>query len=96
MAPMEYRKKVTVGYKELLTHTAVIRSMMNEGRLVHTGEKMLAEHMNRAVGVRTQQGFVLSSQKSPGPITLARCTIWAAALASRPKWKNKPAMATGW
>ena len=95
MAPMEYRKKVTVGYKELLTHTAVIRSMMNEGRLVHTGEKMLAEHMNRAVGVRTQQGFVLSSQKSPGPITLARCTIWAAALASRPKWKNKPAMATG-
>jgi hypothetical protein len=69
--------------------------MMNEGRLVHTGEKMLAEHMNRAVGVRTQQGFVLSSQKSPGPIPLARCTIWAAALASRPKWKNKPAMATG-
>jgi phage terminase large subunit-like protein len=96
LAPMDFaRKKMTVGYKELLTNTAVVRAMMNEGRLVHTGEKMLAEHMNRAVGVRTQQGFVLSSQKSPGPITLARCTIWAAALASRPKWKNKPAMATG-
>jgi phage terminase large subunit-like protein len=95
LAPMEYRKKVTVGYKELLTYTAVVRSMMNEGRLVHTGEQMLSEHMNRAVGVRTQQGFVLSSQKSPGPITLARCAVFAAALASRPKWKNKPAMATG-
>jgi hypothetical protein len=86
---------MTVGYKELLTNTAVVRSMMTEGRLVHTGEKMLSEHINRSVGVRTQQGFVLSSQKSPGPITLARCTIWAAALAFRPKWKNKPAMATG-
>jgi hypothetical protein len=51
---------------------------------------VLAEHVNRAVGVKTAQGYVVSSQKSPGPIELARCLIWAVALVSRPQTKQKP------
>jgi len=91
LAPMDFaRKKITVGYKELLTNTAVVRSMMNEGRLVHTGEKMLSEHMNRAVMVKTAQGAVLSSQKSPGPIELARVAVFAISLVSKPTNRQKP------
>jgi hypothetical protein len=84
---------VIVGYNELLTHTATVRQFIVEGRLVHTGEQMLSEHVNRAVGVRTAAGFVLSSQKSPGLITLARCMIWAAALVARPQQKTRAAIA---
>ncbi len=94
IAPAAYeRKKVIVGYNELLTHTATVRQFIVEGRLVHTGEQMLSEHVNRAVGVRTAAGFVLSSQKSPGLITLARCMIWAAALVARPQQKTRAAVA---
>ncbi len=94
IAPAAYeRKKVIVGYNELLTHTATVRQFIVEGRLVHTGEQMLSEHVNRAVGVRTAAGFVLSSQKSPGLITLARCMIWAAALVARPQQKTRAAIA---
>jgi hypothetical protein len=46
--------------------------------------------MNRAVGVKTAQGYVLSSQKSPGPIEVARTAVWAIALVSRPQTKQKP------
>ncbi len=87
------RKKVIVGYSELLTHTATVRQFITERLLVHTGEQMLLEHVNRAVGVKTQGGFVLSSQKSPGLITLARCMVWAAALVARPQQKTRAAVA---
>lgn len=89
------RKKTTVGYAELLTHTQTIRQLILEGKLVHTGEEMLQEHVSRAVGVKTQAGFVISSQRSPGPITLARCMVFAAALAARPQSKAKPSFAFG-
>jgi phage terminase large subunit-like protein len=96
LAPPAFdRKKTTVGYAELVTHTATIRQLINEGKLVHTGETMLSEHVNRAVGVRTQGGYALSSQRSPGPITLARCMVFAAALAARPGVKAKPSIAFG-
>lgn len=96
IAPPAYeRKKLTVGYNELLTHTATVRQLILEGRVVHTGEQMLSEHVNRAVGVRTAAGFVLSSQKSPGLITLARCMIWASALIARPQQKSRAAIAFG-
>jgi hypothetical protein len=94
IAPPQFeRKKTVVGYNELVTHTGMVRQLILEGRLVHSGEQMLSEHVNRAVGVRTAAGFVLSSQKSPGLITLARCMIWAAALVARPQQKTRAAIA---
>lgn len=90
---LEHRK-TTVGYGELVKWTALVRSMILEGRVMHTGASQLSEHIGRAVAVRTQAGLVLSSQKSAGPIELARCAVWAAALATRSKWKSRPAMAT--
>jgi hypothetical protein len=94
MAPMSLsRKKVQVGYSELATHTATIRRLIIEGRVVHTGEQMLLEHVDRAVGVSSQRGYALSSQKSSGPITLARCMVWAGALVARPTQKAKAAIA---
>jgi len=89
--PEMYRRRSTVvGYGELLKFTPLIRGMIIEGRLWHTGENSLAEHVNRAVMVKTLGGSALSSQKSPGPIELARCMIFASAMASRPITKNKP------
>ena len=93
--PALERKKTTVGYHELVTYTGMIRQFIYEGKLVHTGEQMLAEHVNRAVGVKTQAGYTLSSTRSPGPITLARCMIFAAALAARPTQRAKPTIAFG-
>ena len=93
--PALTRKKVQVGYAELATHTATIRSLINEGRIVHTGEQMLAEHVDRAVGVKTQRGYALSSQRSSGPITLARCMVFAASMIAKPATRAKPAIAFG-
>jgi phage terminase large subunit-like protein len=93
--PALERKKVQVGYAELATHTGTIRQLITEGRIVHTGEEMLAEHVDRAVGVKTQRGYALSSQRSSGPITLARCMIFAASLVARPQSRAKPAIAFG-
>jgi hypothetical protein len=64
--------------------------MINEKLLWHTGEQMLAEHVQRAVAVRSQNSIALSSQRSPGPIELARCLVWSAALAVRPTSSGKP------
>jgi hypothetical protein len=64
--------------------------MIHEKLLWHTGENMLAEHVQRAVAVRSQNSIALSSQRSPGPIELARCLVWSAALASRPTATGKP------
>jgi hypothetical protein len=87
-------RRVTVGYGELVKWTALVRSMILDGRVQHTGAQQLAEHMGRAVAVKTQGGLALSSQKSAGPIELARCSVWAAALATKSKWKSRPAMAS--
>jgi phage terminase large subunit-like protein len=84
------RRSKVVGYGELLKYTSLIKGMINDGRIVHMGQANLAEHMNRAVAISQQNALALSSKRSPGPIELARCTIWAAALASRPKQGGKP------
>jgi len=73
----------------------MVRSMIVEGKLWHDGSVALAEHVQRAVLVKTQATQVVSSQKSPGPIELCRCMIWAAALASRPAVRTKAAFAAG-
>ena len=84
------RRYQLTGYAELLRYTSLVRSMILEDKVRHTGNQTLAEHVNRAVGVRTAQGFVLSSQKSPGPIEAARCMVWAVSAVSRPQNKAKP------
>ncbi|MFZ9903592.1 MAG: hypothetical protein ACO3FT_08045 [Ilumatobacteraceae bacterium] len=95
LAPLPLRRRMTiVGYGELLKYTPIVRNMILEGRLAHDGSVALAEHVNRAVAVKTQNTTVLSSQKSPGPIELARSMVWAAALAARPTIKQKPAFAS--
>jgi hypothetical protein len=66
--------------------------MIHEMRLVHTGEAMLSEHVQRAVLVRTQGSIAVSSQKSPGPIELCRTMIWSATLASQNRVTQKPSL----
>jgi hypothetical protein len=67
--------------------------MVLEGRVTHHGHLLLAEQVQRAVIVRTAGGnIVLSSQKSPGPIELARAMCWSVALASKPQTNTKPFM----
>lgn len=87
-------RTTTVGYGELLRWTGLVRNMIGEGQVGHLGEHSLNEHIGRAVAVRTQAGVALSSQRSPGPIELARCAVWAAALASRPRWSSRPTVAS--
>ena len=94
--PLPLRRRTeTVGYGELSRFTSIVRSMIVEGKLWHDGSVALAEHVQRAVLVKTQANLVVSSQKSPGPIELCRCMIWAAALASRPAVRQKAAFAAG-
>lgn len=86
------RRTQTRGYQELVTATPVVRAMIGEGRLHHDGSGILAEHVGRAALVKTQNGIVVSTKKSPGPIELCRCMIWATADAARPKTTGKPAL----
>ena len=79
------RRRVIVGYGELLKYTGGVRALINEKMVRHNGNSaMLSEHVMRAVAVKSQAGLALSSQRSPGPIELARCLVWAVALSSRP------------
>ena len=87
------RRSNTIGYGELLKYSGLIQKMILEGKVRHRGELALAEHVNRAVLTKTGSGVVLSSQKSPGPIELARCMVWAIAESSRPKVVGKPMFA---
>jgi hypothetical protein len=84
------RRYQLTGYAELIRYTSLVRNMILEGKVLHDGNQTLAEHVNRATGVRTAQGYVLSSQKSPGPIEAARCMVWAVSAVSRPQNQQKP------
>jgi hypothetical protein len=94
--PPDLRRRMTiVGYAELLKWTSSAKAMIVEDRVRHTGDLALAEHLARSVAVKTGGTVVLSSQKSPGPIELARCAVWGMMLASKPKTSNKAAFAFG-
>jgi hypothetical protein len=94
--PPDLRRRMQiVGYAELLKWTAACRAMIVEDRVNHTGDIALAEHLARAVAVKTGGSIVLSSQKSPGPIELARCAVWGIMLASKPVRSNKASFAFG-
>jgi hypothetical protein len=84
------RRYQLTGYAELLRYTSLVRNMILEGKVLHDGNQTLSEHVSRATGVRTAQGYVLSSQKSPGPIEAARCMVWAVSAVSRPQNRQKP------
>ena len=91
--PRVYDRRYTIaGYAELLRYTSLVQKMVLEGRVLHTGSVQLEEHVQRAVLVKTAQGAVLSSQKSPGPIELARCAVIAISAVSRPTSRQKPTL----
>jgi len=92
IAPYLDKRKIVVGYGELLKYTGLVKNLIVEGRLRHSGEVALTEHMNRAVAIKQQHAFALSSKRSPGAIELARCCVFASALASRPRAVGKAAM----
>ena len=79
------RTRVIVGYQEIGRYTSAVRNLINEGRVAHTGETMLAEHVGRAIAVKTPGAIALSSTKSSGPIELARCLVWAVGMSARPR-----------
>ena len=94
--PSNLRQRYTlVGYGELLKWSTLMQKMIHEGKVLHRGQKTLEEHVQRAVMVKTAQGAVLSSQKSPGPISLCRLAVWAACLISRPQQRQKPLLVVG-
>jgi hypothetical protein len=88
------KRKQIVGYGELLKYTQLVKNLILEKRVAWRAgeEEALGEHMARAVAIRQQHAIALSSKRSPGPIELARCTIFCAALAARPRAVGKAAM----
>jgi len=92
--PTQYQTRTEiVGYGEIVRYTQGVKNMIFESLLVHDGSKQLSEHVQRAVAVKAESSIALSSQRSPGEIALARCMVWAAALASRPVISGKPIIA---
>jgi len=93
--PERWRARTTVvGFKEIATWTALVRSAILDGRVHHDGSVALSEHVSRAVAVKTQGGLAISSHKSPGPVELARCLVWGVALATTPTTRRRPMIAT--
>ena len=91
--PERYRRRTqTVGYGELLKYTSLVKAMITEAKVLHSGQIQLTEHVARAVLAKTNGTVVLSSQKSPGPIELCRTLVWSAALASKNRASRKPAI----
>ena len=90
--PNLLRRSTTVGQIEVGKWTALVKAMLVEGRLVHGDDLALKEQMARAVSVNISTGPTLSSQKSPGPIELARLVVFAASLASKPRNRARPEM----
>jgi hypothetical protein len=86
------RRMQTVGQAEMYKYTALVRNMIFERTVRHAGQISLSEHVGRAVAGRSQNSVTLSSMKSPGPIELARCMVWALGLAAKPSHAiRKPA-----
>jgi len=89
------KRKQTVGYGEVLKWTSLFKSLVLEKMIAHDGEEALAAHVNRAVAVRQQHSLAVSSKRSPGPIELMRCALFAAALAAKPMGKGRPTIGVG-
>ena len=79
-----------VGNRELMRWTQVARSAIIESRVRHDGSALLAQHCERAVAVKNQGALTLSSVRSPGPIELARCLVFAVSMVNKPAIVGKP------
>ena len=79
-----------VGNRELQRWTVGARAAILEGKIRHDGSALLAQHCERAVAVKNQGAITLSSLRSPGPIELARCLVFAIAMVSKPAIVGKP------
>ena len=90
--PMYESRRTTVGHGEILKWTGIVRGMIRESKVAHYGQTLLTEHVGRAVGYNSRSGMGLSSEKSPGPIELARCLVWTVALCSKAKHSGKPSI----
>jgi hypothetical protein len=85
ICPPELAYRMTmVGTSELGRQTQLVRNMILEGLVTHSGQLSLTEQVNRAVAGRTTGGITLSSQKSPGPIEQTRCLVWSVGAEARP------------
>jgi hypothetical protein len=78
------RRTKDFGQREITTYTAIVRNMILERKLSHTGQMALSEQVQRAVSGRVGGTITLSSQKSPGPIEQCRCMVVAAGMAAKP------------
>lgn len=83
---------ILVGQRELQRWTTVVRSMTMQGAVLHTGEELLIQQVDRACLVKHQGHMSLSSARSPGPIELCRAYVWAVAKAAAPKDHRKVSM----
>ena len=88
-------RRTIVGYSETMKWTGIVRNLILDGKVTHSGSNQLAEHMARAVAAPTRFGMALQSARSPGPIELARCAVWAIALASKTRPRARAVVATG-
>ena len=88
--PQLAEKAVTVGRVEMQRFTQLVRNTILERQLAHAGQVMFSEHVARAVPVTASGALTLSSSRSPGPIELARCMVWAVGLALKPVRTGKP------
>jgi len=84
---------VLVGQREVQKWTTIVRSMIMSGQVLHTGEEILVEQVNRAVLVKHQGQLSVSTARSAGPIELCRALIWSVAMAGKPKINTKAAFA---
>jgi hypothetical protein len=79
-----------VGNREMTRWTQTARSVIVENRVRHDGSSLLAQHVERAVAVKNQGALTLSSIRSPGPIELARCLVFAVSMVYKPTATGKP------
>ena len=86
---LQHRSQM-VGNRELMRWTQVARSAIIESRVRHDGSALLAQHCERAVAVKQQGQLTLSSVRSPGPIELARCLVFAVSMVNKPAVIGKP------
>lgn len=89
--PTKFERRASmVGNRELQRWTVGARAAILEGKIRHDGSALLAQHCERAVAVKNQGAITLSSLRSPGPIELARCLVFAIAMVSKPAIVGKP------
>ena len=90
MPPKFAHRSAMVGNRELMRWTVVARQAIIERRVRHDGSSLLGQHIDRAVAVKNQGALTLSSIRSPGPIELARCLVFAVAMVNKPVALGKP------